>query len=161
LKRLREPSATIDVFLEAAERLGARLGPILVQLPPRWGVDTARLRGFLDAAPARHRWAFEFRDRSWLCDEVYALLAEHGAALVIHDLLDRHPRVVTADWVYLRYHGVDYAHGYSPQALVAQARRIRCWLKDGLDVYAYFNNDVGGHAVVNAMDLRRYLSPTG
>jgi uncharacterized protein YecE (DUF72 family) len=30
-------------------------------------------------------------------------------------------------------------------------------LADGLDVYAYFNNDIGGHAVRNAFDLRRYV----
>jgi len=37
------------------------------------------------------------------------------------------------------------------------ARRIRAHLADGHDVYAFFNNDIGGHAVRNAADLRRYL----
>ena len=46
---------------------------------------------------------------------------------------------------------------YSAQALTAQARRIRRWLADGYDVYAYFNNDARGYALSNAADLRRYI----
>jgi uncharacterized protein YecE (DUF72 family) len=156
LKRLRDPQESIGHFLARARRLGATLGPILVQLPPRWSADPARLEAFLQAAPRDVRWAFEFRDPSWLCEAVYATLARHGAALCIHDLLARHPRRVTAGWVYLRYHGVHYAGTYSPQKLAAEAARIRRWLVAGFDVYAYFNNDAGGCAVRNAADLRRY-----
>ena len=31
---------------------------------------------------------------------------------------------------------------------------VRRWLRDGIDVYAYFNNDIGGHAVRDAQALR-------
>ena len=158
LKRLRDPRDSIGHFLARAHRLGATLGPILVQLPPRWSADPARLEAFLQAAPRDVRWAFEFRDPSWLCEAVYATLARHGAALCIHDLLARHPRRVTAGWVYLRYHGLRYAGSYSPQKLAAEAARIRRWLDAGLDVYAYFNNDAGGCALANATDLRRYCA---
>jgi len=112
---------------------------------------------FLEAAPKGIRWAVEFRDPSWLCEDIYALLRTHGASLCIHDLIERHPRVRTANWVYLRFHGREYAGSYSPQALSATARRIRTYLADGNDVYAFFNNDIGGHAVRNAADLRRAL----
>jgi uncharacterized protein YecE (DUF72 family) len=156
LKRLKEPADTIGLFIERARLLGPSLGPILVQLPPRWHVDPDRLDAFLEAAPKRYRWAVELRDPSWLCEDVYALLRKHGAALCVHDLIERHPRVRTADWVYLRFHGDEYTGSYSPQALSAAARRIRVHLADGHDVYAFFNNDIGGHAVRNAADLRRY-----
>jgi uncharacterized protein YecE (DUF72 family) len=99
----------------------------------------------------------ELRDPSWLCEDVYALLRRHRVALCIHDLIERHPRVQTASWVYLRFHGNGHAGSYSPQALSAIARRIRVHLADGHDVYAFFNNDIGGHAVRNAIDLRRYV----
>lgn len=157
LKRLKEPEQHVGVFLERAERLGGFLGPILVQLPGNFKADADRLAGFLDAGPADYRWAMEFRDKSWLTDEVFELLREHNAALVIHDMLDDHPREVTADWVYLRFHGDQYAGSYSPQALSAWARRIDAWLGDGLDVYAYFNNDAEAHAPANALDLYRYV----
>jgi uncharacterized protein YecE (DUF72 family) len=158
LKRLKDPAETIGLFIERARLLGPSLGPILVQLPPRWHVDPDRLAAFLEAAPKRYRWAIELRDPSWLCEDIYALLRRHGAALCVHDLIERHPRVRTADWIYLRFHGDEYTGSYSPQALSAEARRIRTHLADGHDVYAFFNNDIGGHAIRNAADLRRYAT---
>jgi uncharacterized protein YecE (DUF72 family) len=133
-----------------------------VQLPPNWGVNVERLSTFLQAAPSKHRWTLEFRDPSWLCDEVYDVLREHHAALCIHDLIDDHPRRLTAPWTYIRFHGTgkDYSGSYSPQFLAAEAKRIRRYLEDGHDVYAYFNNDAEGHAVENAQALHRYVEGT-
>lgn len=158
LKHLGDPEDTIASFLEIAERLGDALGPILVQLPPRWGPDPERLAAFLGAAPPRRRWAVEFRDRRWLCEPVFRILRDHGAALCIHDKIEDHPRELTADWLYLRFHGDNYQGDYTHQHLAAEARRIAGYLERGLDVYTYFNNDLGGHAVHNAADLRRYVN---
>jgi uncharacterized protein YecE (DUF72 family) len=162
-KRLLDPAQPLAAFLARAEPMGAKLGPILVQLPPRWKVDPPRLDGFLAAAPRRHRWVIEVRDASWLVDAVYTVLAHHGAALCVHDLLPRHPRVATADFAYLRFHGTTakYAGGYSPQHLTARAREIRAELADGRDVYVYFNNDLEGHAVADARTLVRLLRAGG
>ena len=157
LKRLKEPEGHIARFMEVAQRLGPLLGPILVQLPPRFNADPARLDAFLRAAPRNRQWVLEFRDPSWLCEEVYTVLERHRAALCIHDLLADHPRRITAGFTYLRFHGQAYGGSYSSQFLTAEARRIRGYLAAGLEVYAYFNNDIGGHAVHNALDLERYL----
>lgn len=157
MKHLKAPEDTIGNFLEGARRLKAHLGPILVQLPPRWHVDVDRLRGFLESAPSDLRWAVEVRHRSWLCEDVFGVLRASGAALCIHDMLEDHPWVVTADWVYLRYHGDRYRGSYTHQKLAAEADRIAGHLSAGRDVFAFFNNDVGGHAVRNAVDLRRYV----
>ena len=163
-KHLKDPEAWLPVFRERAERLGPKLGPILAQLPPHWGADAPRLDRFLEVAGRAQRWAVEFRDRRWLSDEIFAVLARHDAALVIHDFFERHPRVVTGNWMYLRFHGPNagkrYTGSYSPQALSAAARRIRSHVAEGRDVYAYFNNDIGGHAVRNAQALARYLATT-
>jgi uncharacterized protein YecE (DUF72 family) len=161
LKHLRDPEEPLARFLERAERLGRRLGPILVQLPPHWRADPERLDGFLGAAPRRHRFAIELRDPDWLCDEVFTVLRRRRAALVIHDMIEAHPVELTTGWTYLRFHGRHYGGSYSAQALGDQARRIRRWLRQGLDVYAYFNNDRGGHAPRNAADLRRYVDGGG
>jgi uncharacterized protein YecE (DUF72 family) len=161
LKHLKDPEQWVGRFVGRAEHLKSYLGPILVQLPPRWHVDVNRLARFLEVAPRRHRWAVEIRDESWLCDEVYETLADHGAALVIHDLIDHHPRVQTANWVYLRFHGPNgqerYTGDYSSPALVAVAKRVAAHLGEGRDVYAYFNNDYGGRAIDCAERLRRYV----
>lgn len=102
----------------------------------------------------------ELRDPSWFTHEVFEVLGEHNAALVVHDMLEDHPREVTADWVYLRFHGPGQAHyegSYSTQALSGAARRIRGHLKAGREAFAFFNNDQHGYAAQNARDLKRYL----
>jgi uncharacterized protein YecE (DUF72 family) len=161
-KHLADPATWVPTFVERAEHLGPALGPILVQLPPRWRARPDRLEEFLAVAPAAHRWAVEVRDPSWLRDDVYEVLARHDAALCIHDLVEHHPHVVTASWMYLRFHGPrrdgPYSGAYTPQALSAAAGRIRTHLAAGRDVFAYFNNDLGGHAVHDAATLRRYLT---
>ncbi len=155
--RLKKPRPTISKFLARAKRLGKSLGPILVQLPPHWSVNDARLESFLRAAPRSVRWALEFRHPSWLCQEVFTILQRYQAALCIHDIIANHPRLLTAPWTYLRYHGDHYAGSYSRQKLVAEAKWIRRQLAGGADVFAYFNNDVQGHAIRNAADLKRYV----
>jgi len=159
MKKLKDPEASLSMFLERAERLKAFLGPILVQLPPHWKCNPERLDAFLTVAPKRHRWAVELREPSWLCDEVYALLRQHNAALCLHDMLPEHPEVFTVDWTYLRFHGPQYTRkyqgAYSTQAINSIAGRVRGYLDDGRDVYAYFNNDEHGHAVKNALQLRK------
>jgi uncharacterized protein YecE (DUF72 family) len=117
VKRLKTPRAVIGKFTTRAVRLREHLGPILVQLPPNWRADPERLDRFLAAAPPEHRWAVELRDERWLCDPVYDVLRRHGAALCIHDLLEGHPLEITANWVYLRFHGDHYGGSYSPRFL--------------------------------------------
>lgn len=159
IKRLTEPKDTIGLFLERAEILGNLLGPILVQLPPHWPADVQRLADFLKATPRRRRWALEFRDPSWLSEEVFAVLRRHNAALCVHDLIPDHPHEVTADWVYFRFHGAPAHDGnYSDAAMSAAAEEIRRHLAAGRDVYAYFNNDAHGYAVANAQTLRRFVT---
>lgn len=157
LRRLLGPEALLERFFERATALGRSLGPILVQLPPNWRCDAERLRAFLAAAPRRYRWAVEFRDPRWLCEEVYDVLRRHHAALCLHDMIPDHPAVLTTSWTYIRYHGERYGGCYSSGQLAVQARRIRGYLAGGRDVFAYFNNDAEGYAVANAMDLRRYV----
>jgi len=157
-KHLQEPDEPIKRFLERASRLGEFLGPILVQLPPHWRVDPARLTAFLQAAPRHYRWAVEFRHPSWLCDEIYGILRAHGAALCIHDLLANHPQQLTTDWMYWRFHGLSHGGNYPQQTLIAQARSLKHYVNAGLDVFVYFNNDAQGYAVQNAMDLKRYAA---
>lgn len=162
--KLRDAGSWLPNHLDRAERLGAHLGPTLVQLPPRWKRDAARLDEFLSVAPRRLRWAVELREPSWLDEEVLDVLRRHGAALCLHDLLPDHPAELTADWTYVRFHGPDAVaepyHGrYGPRRLRPWADRIGSWLDDGVDVFAYFNNDWHGNAVVDATWLRDRLAP--
>jgi uncharacterized protein YecE (DUF72 family) len=165
LKHLRDPHAWLDRFFDALEPLSGRISVVLAQLPPQWRPEPDRLEGFLAAFPNEHRLAVEFRDQDWLQEPIYDLLRRYRAALCIHDLLPHHPRVVTSDHVYLRFHGPDssrpYGGSYRPQTLTGIARRIRAHLSDGLDVHAYFDNDATAHAAHDAMRLTRQVFRLG
>ena len=105
----------------------------------------------------------ELRDPSWLHESVYDVLAAHGAALCIHDLLADHPWIRTAPWTYVRFHGPDATqrpyHGrYTGRRLRSVAARLSAWLDEGNDVYAYFNNDHGAAAWLDATWLRGALA---
>lgn len=161
VKRLKDPQGPLDTFMERANILGEKLGPVLFQLPPRWRRNLERLEGFLNALPPRGMFAFEFRDPDWFHSDVYALLAEAGAAFCIYDfdfLLS--PREVTADFIYIRLHGPagKYRGQYSEDALRDWASFIRGWKKKGKAVYCYFDNDEAGYAALDAMRLRAMVS---
>lgn len=161
-RKLRDPASWLPNHLDRVEHLGAALGPTLVQLPPHWHRDADRLDEFLAATPSSQRWAVEVRDPSWLHAEVFDVLHHRGAALCHHDLLTGHPWTLTADFAYVRFHGPNatehpYGDRYTGRRLWRVAERMESWLADGIDVYAYFNNDQGGAAVADATWLRRRL----
>ena len=161
MKKLKDPAESVRRFFAAIEPLGEKLGPVLFQLPPRWRANADRLEVFLAALPAGHRYAFEFRDASWHCGEVYAALARHNAAFCIFDLAgDQTPTEATADFAYIRLHGPDgaYRGNYGERALTGWARRIADWRETGLDCYCYFDNDEAGYAFANAVRLREALA---
>jgi uncharacterized protein YecE (DUF72 family) len=108
--RLQDAGDSLEYLLDSASELGETLGAFLFQLPPFFKKDLARLRDFLALLPAGAPAAFEFRNRSWFDDEVYAALAERGASLCIAESGEETdaPLVATARWGYLRLRREDY-----------------------------------------------------
>ncbi len=141
--------------------LADRLGPFLVQLPPNLAFDAGtaeRFFGLLREYPIRSRFALEARHPEWFTPEALELAERYGIGMVVADSGGRFPgtEAVTAPFVYLRFHGPNgnYAAPYPAAALAEWAGKIRGWLGRGLEVWAFFNNDLGGHAVSNARELR-------
>jgi len=160
--KLNDAASWLPNHLDRVMRLGEHLGPTLVQLPPRWKRNAQRLDEFLSVAPKTMRWAVELRERSWLHEDVFEVLAKHEAALCVHDLLADHPFRLTTDWTYVRFHGPraltqPYHGSYGPARLARWAQQFEEVLSDGHDVYAYFNNDWYGNAVRDATTLRDLL----
>jgi uncharacterized protein YecE (DUF72 family) len=65
--------------------------------------------------------------------------------------------------LYIRFHGPDaqtrkYWGRYTGRRLRRPAERLADWLAEGHDVYAFFNNDYEGHAVVDAKWLARFFA---
>lgn len=160
--KLKDPQRGLKNFLPRAERLGRNLGPILWQLPPRWNVNVERLEEFLRELPPEHRYAFEFRNATWLVDPVYEVLRRHNAAFCIYELAGfQSPLEITADWTYVRLHGpthFKYQGSYSGRQLEAWAERIRDWRKRLRAIYVYFDNDDSAYAVENALALKKLVA---
>ncbi len=159
-RKLREPEDSLVRFMDMVKGFGKKLGPILFQFPPSWGLNADRLEEFLAALPSRRRYAFEFRNASWLTPQVYELLRSRKCAFCIYEIGGfRSPIEVTADFVYVRLHGpgAKYQGRYSASELAMWALKMEKWTALNLDVFFYFDNDQAGFAAQNAMELSRML----
>lgn len=162
--------AAVDQFVGAMERLGPKLGPMLAQLPPQFhrGPDEwAALKRFVGSLPAGFQFAIEFRHRSWLQEDTYALLREHGIAWCMVDLFYM-PKVyeVTAPFSYVRWLGerskidkVDHVQIDRRPELVEWSRTLKQRAVAKVSrVYAYVNNHYSGHSPANVRQLQLLLN---
>jgi uncharacterized protein YecE (DUF72 family) len=167
-KRLKDPEEPLDLFFSRAKHLQDHLGPILFQLPPRFKLNLERLAIFLDmlrkhTADNKVRCAIEVRDATWLVEPVFEFLRADNVALCFADWRDTHvTHPVTANFVYVRRHSGPGAGGnYPKRHLDRDLGQIHDWLKAGLDVYVYFNNDMVGHAIRNAKYVQQAVVSGG
>ncbi|MGH7779615.1 MAG: DUF72 domain-containing protein [Candidatus Binataceae bacterium] len=146
--RLRDIRSETDYFVETAQALGDRLGPTLFQLPPWFKKDLAVLSDFLALLNGRIKAAFEFRDKSWLEEEVFAMLRRADCALCIaeSDKLAT-PVVRTAAYSYLRLRRENYADA----DLAVWAERIKTLAGECSDVYVFLKHATGAPALVEKL----------
>ncbi len=173
--------ASIQPVIEAC-----KLKAILFQFPPwfdctKANVDTLKVvKSKMGNLPV----ALEFRHQSWfipklrdktlafmqregwihsICDEPQA--GEGSVPIILHSTVE--------DLTIVRFHGrnvqgwsstgnanwreVRYLYHYSRQELAEWAERLGKLSKDTKEIIVLFNNNSGGHAVSNAMDLMDLL----
>lgn len=160
MKRLTDVGLGLERFFTVIHRLGPKLGPVLWQLPPQMKYpDPERLDHFLCHLPHNTQHAFEFRDPAWYHPEVLEVLDSWGAAVCEHDLCPQPPPFVTGGWRYLRFHGTSskYSGLYGRKALRTVARDLDGWRLEGFTAWVYFNNDLQGHALLDAFELADLL----
>lgn len=165
VKRLLDPGPPVQLFMERAGRLGDKLGPVLIQLPPTFKADPARLADTLDRFPRGVRLAFEPRHESWFTGTVEQVLADRDVAYCLADSRGRPagPLWRTARWTYLRFHeGTGSPHPcYQPHTLREWAERLAATWGAAGDAYVYFNNDPGGCAVRDAVRFAAAIRSVG
>jgi uncharacterized protein YecE (DUF72 family) len=164
VRRLREPADAVRLLLDRAAGLGAKLGPILVQLPPHFPCDVGRLDATLAAFGPAHRVCVEVRDDRWHDDRVYEVLSSHGAALVWWDRRGRRGTTVrTADWCFLRLHEgtASPPPSYGRRALESWCTRLEEAFGADPDAWVFFNNDPGAAAPRDATAFARLAAAHG
>ena len=157
MKKLKDCAEPIERQMRSFEALRPKLGPILYQLPPRFKCNLERLESFLALLPKDVANVFEFREPSWYCDEVFALLDRHGVSFCAHDMPgSQSPRLAMGPVAYVRFHGgTGKYHGRYPDArLLEWTDWVVAQVRDGRPVWAYFNNDPEAHAIQDAQTLR-------
>jgi uncharacterized protein YecE (DUF72 family) len=159
--------ADIERFLLAANQLNENRGCLFIQFPASITSDRSGevfdILNYIRLSDPAEKWriAVEFRHNSWYFREIYELLNEYDAAMVIHDIpaskVTEH--LTDSAFVYMRFHGIkgDYRDSYPDEFLAQRAKQIFKWLRKGKDVYAYFNNTIGA-AFDNAILLKKMVN---
>jgi uncharacterized protein YecE (DUF72 family) len=163
IRRLREPDDAVRRLLDAAQGLGSKLGPVLLQLPPTLRADVDLLAAALGAFPSSIPLAVEFRHPSWESREVDAVLETRNAACVLADRRGGITGRRTASWAYVRLHEgrARPEPCYGRSALRSWVGRIVDEWGPRAEGYVYFNNDPHGCAFHNAAWFRRAARRAG
>jgi uncharacterized protein YecE (DUF72 family) len=155
--RLKNAEQATELFFKMIDplRTSRRLGPVLFQLPPALKCDVGLLKSYLQLLPDGMRHAFEFRNPSWLTEEVYALLRERNVSLCVAESERLEvPEVITADFVYYRLRKPDYTEA-DVDAFAARAKDL---LATGRDLYVMFKHEETPEGALNAELLRNKVS---
>jgi uncharacterized protein YecE (DUF72 family) len=139
--RLKDCADSTQRFLAVANTLGAKLGAMLFQTPPFLKKDIAVFDAFLATLPEGVQAAFEFRNPTWMDEEVFARLRARNLALCVADSEKfSTPVEITANYAYFRLRD----EGYQPADIqqwggVIREKTARC-----SDVYVYFKHEEKG-----------------
>jgi uncharacterized protein YecE (DUF72 family) len=160
-KRLQPGAKSLNILLDRSKSLGETCGPLLWQLPGTLKKDLPRLRNFirtLQRPQLRH--AIEFRDPSWLDEEVFGILRQYGVAnAAVSSQKMPGCLEVTANFVYVRFHGLEggAAHDYTDREMQPWATFLRSCGNREISGFVYFNNDMNARAPLNAFRLMELI----
>ena len=154
VKMLKDSQYETDIFLERVSLLGEKVGGLLLQFPPNFGVEhMPELENYLRNLPKLHRYVVEVRNKSWLTPEFYSLLRANNVALAWADSpLMAGISEVTADFVYVRWEGdrkkvngtLGKIEADRTEDLKVVAEKLKPYLAK-MDVFGYFGKYYSGY----------------
>jgi uncharacterized protein YecE (DUF72 family) len=145
----------MDEFLDSLSPLENKVGPILIQLPPRFTLEKLPiLTEFLSYLPSGFQFAIEFRHHSWYNKRTGDLLSKYNVCWTAIDY-PKLPKeiIITTNFLYIRWIGINNLYHYHTHERVDRTDQLKEWLDiiqkvaeqvDG--IYGYFNNDYAGFA---------------
>lgn len=164
IKRLKEPEEPLERFFGIFEPMKEKMGPVLVQLPPNLKFDYEVTEHFFKLLKKKYKqydFALEVRHDTWMSDDALDLMATYEVAFVISQSGVGFPysEMVTAKNIYVRFHGPKelYASAYTDEMLEDFAKKFKKWMKDGHDIWVFFNNDWYANAIYNGRTLRKLM----
>jgi uncharacterized protein YecE (DUF72 family) len=164
MKKLKDPEEPLERFFGVFEYMKRKMGPVLIQLPPqlKFNYDVAiYFYRLLTTTYSSYQFVVEVRHDSWLEPDSISLMNQYQIGFVISHSHQAFPymELVTAKHIYVRFHGPGhlYASSYSEALLQEYAGKFCRWREEGHVVWAYFNNDVHGYAVTDALRLKEMV----
>lgn len=164
MKKLKDPEEPLERFFGIFEPMKHMMGPVLLQLPARFKFNYHRaehLYQLMKKHYLKYEFVMEVRHDTWLKEDSLTLMTKYDVGLVISQSGDRFPysEMVTAKNIYIRFHGPGqlYASSYTDTMLKDFARKFTNWEKEGHVIWAFFNNDIHGYAIVDGKRLQNLL----
>ncbi len=160
-KKLKDCEEPLRRMMKPVRELRESLGPILYQLPPRFRINLERLESFLKLVPKDVVNVFEFREKSWLVEDTFALLDRYGASLCVHDMPGSATgRRAVGPIAYVRFHGTEgkYWGRYPDKVLLGWTDWLAGQARGGRPGWCYFNNDIHAHAIDDAQTLKAMVA---
>lgn len=155
----------VQRLLDPIRHLGEKLGPILIQLPPRHTFEEHIARGFLglfrDLYPSGHV-TLEPRHPTWFSSQAGDVLQEFEIGRVVADPPPTPAAVNLGGYAGLLYHRLHGSpHVYYSSYSTAQLDELSCCLANQMlasEVWCIFDNTASGAAVPNAYTLANLWS---
>jgi uncharacterized protein YecE (DUF72 family) len=170
-KMLKDCQDETTVFLERAELLQEKLGPLLLQFSYSFGEEhVPLLREFLENLPKRHRYVVEVRNRKLLNESLYDILRNNNTALAwVESPFMPLVNQVTSDFIYVRWEGDRRkVNGTLGKIEVDRATDIRLWadrirpfLDDQKEVFGFFSKYYSGYPPADARELLKAVEECG
>ncbi len=167
VKMLKDCKYETDVFLDRVNLLGKKLGPLLLQFPPNFGVEhMPDLANFLRLLPEKDHYAVEIRNKSWLNQEFYSILKDRQVTLAWADSsLMSDIREVTTDFLYVRWEGdrkkvngtLGEIEADRTGDLKLEAERIKPFLSK-IAVFGYFGKYFSGYPPSDIVSIKSSLN---
>jgi uncharacterized protein YecE (DUF72 family) len=164
--KLENFEPTLLYFYSVFSKLGDKLGPICVQLPPSVKVEKhkAVMEKFVSSLDPKFKHAIEFRHESWFTPETYKLLEKNKVSLAwsINQYLETPPEV-TADFLYLRmvgtreitqFNGIQKEMREEMERWAKELKEKRASVHDS---FVFFNNHFAGFGPESVNEFRRLL----
>ena len=165
MKKLNNPEEPLERFFSRFLPIKKQMGPVLMQLPGAVKFNYDRTEYLIEILARTYReydFVLEIRQPTWLADDALNLMAKYKIGLVISQSGNQFPysEMVTAKNIYVRFHGPEtlYASSYSDEQLKYFALKFKNWMKEGHEVWAFFNNDIHGYAPKDALRLQKFCS---
>jgi uncharacterized protein YecE (DUF72 family) len=163
-RKFEDIDEPLDKFMSRYLLMGARLGPLLIQIAGSFRFDRPVAEGFYRVLRDKYpdtKFALEVRHNSWFSEESLDLLRDYDITFVIASSGKRFPylETTTNETVYLRLHGDErlYSSSYPDERLERYAYMINDWLLDGKEVWMFFNNTMFGSAIQDSKRLQEMI----